>query len=767
MRRCGHPFRLPWLAISLSFLSAVHAQEGPSADERLLADGLFTRGFYQMALREYERLLEAYPAFADRDAVLFRAAESARQHDRPTLAGQLYREILDAYDAGDFAVRARLRLADMAYDQEDYESARGHAAALLGLNPSPDLAAGALHMLASAERQLGNTVEAKERQIELIREYPDDPHAAYAAMMLARMASGDALDEKRQWYAVALRNPPSPDLEVEALWGLGMLELDAGVFTDAARHFDRLWRAHPDHPRVQTGSLTIAWVLMMAERFEDALAVSLETPSRRKEEQPDSWLYLEAVSYRNMQKTAEAYLRFRRLMDAFPASRFRARAAFDLALIYAEREEHRSVIALSEELLAFPERREDALWLLAESSRALGRTEEALRRYEELAARRPVTDRSRDAAFQRALLLRRMDDRAAAEALSEFAADHPADSRAFSSLRAAGSLWSEQGQTNAARRAWRLALETYPGDPNRFEVEFSLALLELREGDVVAARSLFATLLERDPEGPRSTLSAYWLAMLAAERRAPDAELLIRQALDREQTADHQRNLRMRLARLLETAGDPDAAEVEYRALLKESGAPGLSDARLRWMLRRAGERETEADILRIAERMIESHRADTTRELGYYALAGVERTRKNTAAAIAAWRAGLDLSHGAHRQSAEAAYALGRALMDTEALEDAGRFLEKAMRGSAMFEDARLQAQSMLALGDLSARREAWPEAARMYMGLAVLFEDPELSPLALRRAASAFQRAGRDEEARKALEELHTRFPDPTEAP
>ncbi|MCH8526454.1 MAG: tetratricopeptide repeat protein [Kiritimatiellae bacterium] len=766
MRRCGHPFWILWLAMGLSLVTPVHGREGPSEDERLLADGLFARGFYQMALREYERLLEAYPDFEGRAALLFRAAESARRQDRPALARRLYGEILDLPDAGGFAVRSHLRLADMAYDEQDYEAARGHAAALLGLNPPPDLAAAALHTLASASRQLGNASEAWERQMELIRDHPDDPHAAYAAMTLARTAPRESVEQRRQWYAVALRNPPSPDLEVEALWGLGMLELDAGTAEEAARQFDRLWRSHPDHPRVQTGSLTIAWALMMAERFEDALSVASRTPERRKEEQPDSWVYLEAVSFRNAQKVEEAYDRFRRLMDDFPSSRFRARAAFDLALIYAEREDHRRVIALSEDLLALPERREDALWLLAESQRALGRTEEALRRYEELAARRPVTVRSRDAAFQRALLLRRTDARAAAQALTEFAADYPADSRAFSSLRAAGTLWAEQGQPNAARRAWRLALEQHPGNPNRMEVEFSLALLELREGDSLAARTLFEALLEREPEGPKSTLSAYWLAVLAADNRDPDTETLLRKALDREQTEDHRRNLRMRLARLLESEGDPDAAGVEFMALLEEPKAPGLSDTRLVWMLRRAGEREAEADVLRIAERMRESHRADSTRELGYYALAEAEMSRGNSDEAIAAWRAGLEFVSGS-RQSAEAAYALGRALMEADRLEDSERSLQTAMRRAATSEDAGLQARSMMALGDLSARREAWNEAARMYMGLAVLFEDPELSPLALRRAAAAFQRAGRNEEARRALEELSTRFPDLTEAP
>lgn len=739
---------------------------GPAEDERLLADGLFARGFYQMALREYEKILEAHPQFEGRSALLFRAAESARRQDRISLARSLYEDVIRQEDAEEFSGRSRLRLADIAYDLQEFETARRHAAALLEQSPGPELAAAALHTLASAAQQVGDSAAARSWQRQLVQEFPRDPHAAYAALMLARTAPREEAHERRQWYTAALQNPPSPDLEVEALWGLGMLELDAGDAQQAATYFDRLWRAHPDHPRVQTGSLTIAWAMMMAERFEEAVLFSAEVPERRRVEHPDTWLFLEAVSLRNTEKEEAAYQQFRQLMDQFPGSRFRARAAFELALIYKDRGDHRKVTALADDLLAFPERREDALWILAESHRILGRTEEALQRYKELADRHPATPRGRDAAFQRALLLRRRDAVEGAQALTAFADDHPDDPRAFSSLRAAGTLFAEQGMANAARRAWRQALDQYPANPDRVEVEFALGILELRDGDTITARGLFEALLERDPQGPRSILASYWLAVLAAERQDADAEILLRRALELEQTPENLRNLRLRLARLLEEENALEAAEAEYAELLREPGAPGLSDARLVWMLQRARAQPNHDRMLAIAERMTEELRAASTREAGYYALAEIEYARGNTPAAIRAWRTGLNMG-GARRRTAEAAYALARALLETGETEEAEDLFQQAMRWAARMEDSVLQARSMMGMGDLFARREAWEEAARMYMGLAVLFEDPELSPRALQRAAEAFQQAGRPGEARKALDELQTRFPGPPETP
>lgn len=739
----------------------LRADGGPAQEDRLLADGLFARGFYQMALTEYERMLDAHPAFEGRETLLFRAGEAARRQDQLSVAERFYEEIVGLTDSGEVLIRARLRLADMAFDRAEFTGAQRQAAAILALNPSADLAAAALHTLAAAAAENGEAAEARARREELVLRFPLDPHAAYAAMSLAALEGPADFVARRRWLEAALRNPPSPDLEVEALWQRGLLELDADEPAEAARQFDRLWRLHPDHPRVQIGGLTIAWTMMLAGRFEDALQVAADLPARRKEEQPDSWLYLEGVSLRNLERNTEAYERFRDLLNRFPASRFRTRVAFDLSLLYFDREAYYSVIALSEDLLAFPERREDALWLLAESHRLLGQTQEALRRYEELAGRRPHSGRTRDAAFQRALLLRRTDVRAAPAALADFAREHPGDPRAFSSLRVAGTLWSEQGQVSSARRVWRLALDQYPNEPNRAEVAFALASLELREENPVEARRLFSEVLDLDPEGPRSAVSAYWLAALAADQNDPGAETLLRAALRREQSPLHQRNLRLRLARLLERAGDLEAAEGEYRVLLEEPGAPGLSEARLLWLLRRAEQRNDAEARAAVALRMEEETRSAAIRETGYFARAEVELSRGNSDAAVLAWRSGLALG-GETRAAARAAYALSRTLLETGEVGDAVSLLQETLRRASRFEDHALQAGVMMALGDAHRLQEDWNEAARMYMGLAVLFDDSELIPRALTGAAQAFERAGRSDEARKALQELQNRFPE-----
>ena len=46
--------------------------------------------------------------------------------------------------------------------------------------------------------------------------------------------------------------------------------------------------------------------------------------------------------------------------------------------------------------------------------------------------------------------------------------------------------------------------------------------------------------------------------------------------------------------------------------------------------------------------------------------------------------------------------------------------------------------------------------------MSVALLYDDPEITPQALAKASRAYQRAGKTDEAEKARAQLHQKYPD-----
>jgi TolA-binding protein len=74
---------------------------------------------------------------------------------------------------------------------------------------------------------------------------------------------------------------------------------------------------------------------------------------------------------------------------------------------------------------------------------------------------------------------------------------------------------------------------------------------------------------------------------------------------------------------------------------------------------------------------------------------------------------------------------------------------------------EGMLNAQARLASGEVFFLEQDYESAARAFMAVSILVDDPKLTPKALRRAAGAYRRAFKDSEADKALSELSQRFP------
>ena len=63
---------------------------------------------------------------------------------------------------------------------------------------------------------------------------------------------------------------------------------------------------------------------------------------------------------------------------------------------------------------------------------------------------------------------------------------------------------------------------------------------------------------------------------------------------------------------------------------------------------------------------------------------------------------------------------------------------------------------------GDVQIERKNFDEAGKAFMGVALLYDDPAITPRALQKAAIAYQKAGKKEEADRVAKQLHEKYPD-----
>jgi TolA-binding protein len=72
------------------------------------------------------------------------------------------------------------------------------------------------------------------------------------------------------------------------------------------------------------------------------------------------------------------------------------------------------------------------------------------------------------------------------------------------------------------------------------------------------------------------------------------------------------------------------------------------------------------------------------------------------------------------------------------------------------------VNAEARLLAGDVQLERGHFDEAGRAFMGVALLYDDPTITPRALQKAAAAYERAGKKVEADKATEQLRAKYPE-----
>ena len=149
MRRSVHSPRLLGACVLVAGLAIAAAAEPP--EQMDFADGLFSRGLYDMAAAEYRSLIESNPAFDGRDAALFRLAECHRNLGSKVDAERVYHRLMTEFELSQeqIAVRVgksrsavanflRLRQLPAAVKQGLIENTltTGHARALLAITGS-------------------------------------------------------------------------------------------------------------------------------------------------------------------------------------------------------------------------------------------------------------------------------------------------------------------------------------------------------------------------------------------------------------------------------------------------------------------------------------------------------------------------------------------------------------------------------------------------------------------------------------------------------
>jgi tetratricopeptide (TPR) repeat protein len=267
--------KLGWTTLLLLLLASGAPAAPDEAAQLQFADGLFRRGIFDMALKEYMLFLETFPSNAAADAVWFRSGECYREMGNRVAADRAYSRV-QAAAASPHRHRASLRRAELFSDSGQVEGAVALLRTLLGEKPPADIAADACFRLASGLEKLGRPAEAVSVHERLARDYPESPFVPFSLLALGGLASaapgGDAKAEalfvKAAEKAVDLR------VGAEAWYQLGNLYYRGSNYVKSAYAFDQLFSRFGTDTRVGPARLQAAWAYHRAGRHADAVTLA-------------------------------------------------------------------------------------------------------------------------------------------------------------------------------------------------------------------------------------------------------------------------------------------------------------------------------------------------------------------------------------------------------------------------------------------------------------------------------------------------------------
>jgi tetratricopeptide (TPR) repeat protein len=147
----------PVCRILILFCLATAPALALDVEERLqFADGLYTRGMYGLAMKEYTAIMDANPGADFEDRLYFRRGECYRHIGQLVAAEKDFRRVFTQYPKSEFKFRAGYRRADLFMDAGQFQAAIELYQVTLKAHPPEEVASACLYFLGEALLKSGD-----------------------------------------------------------------------------------------------------------------------------------------------------------------------------------------------------------------------------------------------------------------------------------------------------------------------------------------------------------------------------------------------------------------------------------------------------------------------------------------------------------------------------------------------------------------------------------------------------------------------------------
>ena len=737
------------------------AQATDHSREQLdLANSLYSRKMYDLAVPEYEKFLISSGPGDGRDSAMFRLAECHRMLGNIPTARAGYEKLVMEFQKGEFAGAGAYRLGEFLFGEKNYEAASSQFQTASRESKDGEVRLTALYFSARSLDYLKRDKDARNAYKAVLAIEGKNPYREHALMATADIDARCGEKEAALAAYEELGKSGKSAMAAEAAVKAAAMASDLGQKDKAAALFEMVTN-NPEggdwKPVAIIGAMRLRYQASSYKAVVDMAAAVDQLPA---ETRPEA-LQILAASYRQLGNNLDARSTYDRILKEFPGSPPSDDARFQRLLsLYALKDKN-----LTAEVDAFlekttnPKERTQALLLKAETLFKQGDYGGAGKVYEGLISRELADDhRAADTLYRYAWCLAATGDHpAATTAYSEFLTRFPGHKLASSALAQRALSKQESKAFDSAIEDFDAIASKYPGSKEHELALQQKALIFGQQKKYPEMTQTFERLLAEFPTTAAAAQANFWLGWSAFEQK--DYKTAIPK-LDTARTLDAaQYGERASLRIILSYYYMEDRESVAREAMNYKGG--NLPAEITLWLASHLVDEgnyaRAEALLLPLA-----SNPAALTPDAWINLGESEIRLGKFKEA-----RGPIDKFLATARDPATRA----RGLMASAQIHlgmknptEAGTIVEEVL---LLQPEGRLNAEARILQGDILLAQGNVDAAARAYMTVAVLLDDPAITPRALQKAADAYQRANNRFEAEKALAQLRQKYPDFQKSP
>ncbi len=701
----------------------------------------------------------------------FYLAQCYRALNRSGAARSNFQSVLDNYGESEFAGPASYGVAEILFTQKDYAGALTLFHRAAAKSKESTLALSARYF----EARCLENVDRKDEALTLYQQvaevknpnpYRDDARLAAGSIALARGRKADAF---RNYEALA-NETQKPALKAEATVRAGMVAVDLQqtekgkdkTMAEKALSLLQKGRTLPDAGRwravAEVGLLRLQY---QSGQYDKVLAEYKRGEKEIPEEVRPEMMLIVGNSQRQLGRTKEADDVYRQIIAKYP-DREEAKDAQYQRLINFYNSNAPTLLAEIEGYLTSsptPERADQAKLLKAEYYYKEQKFADAAPIYAELRSSHLSPKLRAEAAYKLGWCFIQLKDvPQVVEAFSYFVQGFPDSPQLPSALTQRALAYHETKNYDAAVQDLNTLLAKFPAAKEREAALQQKALILGQQENPKGMSDAFRQLLKEFPKSSVAAQANYYIGKAAFEAKdykGAVAPLEAARQLNKEQ---YYNLATLRIVSAFFYLKDRPALTNELNSFLAANSSAKVPAEILEWLGMEAFNEKNYTAAQKYLSVLGQSDSLGNVKPDFWFYLAETETKLKNFPQAEAAYEKYLQVATDPAAK-AKTLLALGATKIAAHKPDDAQKIAEEIMR---LQPEGRVNAEARLLAGDVQVERQHFDEAGKAFMGVALLYDDPAITPRALQKAAGAYERAGKKEEADRVVKQLRDKYPD-----